>query len=153
DDGEFFGTPRFGAPDLEILSTYPESIARANGELNPDGTPNTPYVVRSCKGSTCAYYQYLEGTSMAAPHAVGVAALIISKFGHIDHVHKNQLAADPHFVGELLEGTATKNACPTPATFVYPGLGPDFNATCEGTATYNGFYGAGIIDAVAAVRG
>ena len=46
--------------------------------------PNTPFVVRDCQGGTCAYYQYLQGTSMASPHAVGVAALIISQFGKRD---------------------------------------------------------------------
>jgi subtilisin family serine protease len=152
---EFYGTPRYGAPDLAVLSAYPKSLAVANGELNPDGTPNTPYVVRSCKGTVCAYYQYLQGTSMAAPHAVGVAALIISRFGHVDHVHPGQLAADPHLVDELLESTAADHPCPTPATLHYPDpdLGPEYDATCDGTTKYNGFYGAGIVDALAAVRG
>jgi subtilisin family serine protease len=34
----------------EILAAYPKSLAQARGELNPDGTPNVPYVVRDCRG-------------------------------------------------------------------------------------------------------
>ena len=35
----------------------------------------------TARGGTCAYYQYLQGTSMASPHATGVAALIVGKYG------------------------------------------------------------------------
>ncbi len=69
-----------GIPNL-ILAAYPENVAREFGEIEPDGTPNTPFVVRDCGGGTCAYYQYIQGTSMASPHAVGVAALIVSEYG------------------------------------------------------------------------
>ncbi|NED50341.1 S8 family serine peptidase, partial [Micromonospora aurantiaca] len=63
-----------------IWAAYPERLAKARGELNADGTPNVPYIIRSCKGDDCAYYQSIQGTSMASPHAVGVAALIVSKY-------------------------------------------------------------------------
>jgi lantibiotic leader peptide-processing serine protease len=74
------GGDTFDTPDNKrdvtraVLAAYPKALAQANGQLNPDGTPNVPNVVRSCKGSVCAYYQYLQGTSMASPHAAGVAA-------------------------------------------------------------------------------
>jgi subtilisin family serine protease len=45
---------------------------------------NAPFILQDCKGSTCGYYQYLQGTSMAAPHATGVAALIVSAHGRHD---------------------------------------------------------------------
>src|SRR5690606_32813728 len=50
-----------------VLAAYPRSIAEERGELDPDGTPNVDHVVRDCRGGTCAYYQYLQGTSMASP--------------------------------------------------------------------------------------
>jgi lantibiotic leader peptide-processing serine protease len=59
------------------LSTMPRALAEAALEQNPDN----PMILRDCKGATCGYYQYLQGTSMASPHATGVAALIVSTHG------------------------------------------------------------------------
>jgi subtilisin family serine protease len=143
----------------EILAAYPKSLATARGELNPDGTPNVPYVVRSCKGSTCAYYQYLQGTSMASPHATGVVALIVSRYGQRDRAHGG-LTLSPDRAEAILEGTATEHACPTPRAYTYTRqvLQSDgtyktviTTHTCEGSKNRNGFYGYGIIDALAAV--
>jgi subtilisin family serine protease len=142
-----------------VLAAYPKALAIANGQLNPDGTPNVPNVVRSCKGSVCGYYQYLQGTSMASPHAVGVAALIVSQFGHRDTVHGG-LTLNPDVTQEILQGTATEHACPTPRAFTYTRLvlQPDGSFqtvtdthTCAGPKSSNGFYGAGIVDALHAV--
>jgi lantibiotic leader peptide-processing serine protease len=142
-----------------VLAAYPESLARARGELNPDGTPNVPGVVRSCRGSDCAYYQYLQGTSMASPHAVGVAALVVSRFGRPDAAHGG-LTLSPDTVQAVLQGTATDHACPTPRDFTYTRLvrQPDGSFqtvttthTCEGRTGSNGFYGRGIVDALHAV--
>jgi lantibiotic leader peptide-processing serine protease len=142
-----------------ILAAYPEALARARGELNPDGTPNVPNVVRSCEGSVCAHYQYLQGTSMASPHAAGVAALIVSRFGHRDRANGG-LTLDSDLTGAVLRQTATERACPTPRDFTYTRLvqQPDGSFqtvtathTCEGSKSRNGFYGAGIVDALRAV--
>ncbi|HZE33834.1 MAG TPA: S8 family serine peptidase [Actinoallomurus sp.] len=141
-----------------ILAAYPKSLAMARGELNPDGTPNVPYVVRSCKGSTCGYYQYLQGTSMASPHATGVVALIVSRYGSRDR--SGGLTLSPARAQSILEGTAREHACPSPRAFTYTRqvLQPDgtyqtvtATHTCEGSKSRNGFYGHGIIDALGAV--
>ncbi len=152
---DFAGTPQNRQVTNLVLSAYPESVAIANGDLNPDGSPNTPFVVRDCQGATCAYYQYLQGTSMASPHAVGVAALIVSQWGRSDAI--GQRAMDPSRVERLLTLTAKDHACPKPALLDYTIPGRDrpaeYNATCTGNASFNSIWGDGIIDARAAVRG
>jgi len=138
-----------------VLAAYPASLAELNGDLNPDGTPNSPFVVRDCSGGTCAYYQYLQGTSMAAPHAVGVAALIVSRFGHTDKKNGG-LGLAPASTREHLFSTATAQACPKPRLFEYTrillsGAVVHAQAFCAGPKQDNGFYGHGIVNAYAAV--
>ncbi|GAA4510707.1 S8 family serine peptidase [Actinoallomurus oryzae] len=158
--GDSYDTPD-GKADVTkaILAAYPKSLAEQRGELNPDGTPNVPYVVRSCKGSTCGYYQYLQGTSMASPHATGVVALIVSRYGQRDRVHGG-LTLSPDRAKAILEGTATEHPCPTPRAYTYTryvlqsdGTYQKVTAThtCEGGKERNGFYGHGVIDALGAV--
>ena len=48
---DYFGLPQNRRPEEEALQ-------------NP---AKVPFILKDCKGSTCAYYQYLQGTSMAAP--------------------------------------------------------------------------------------
>ena len=140
-----------------MLAAYPQNVAEANGDLNPDGTPNNDFVVRDCQGSTCAYYQYLQGTSMASPHAVGVAALIVSQYGHTDLAHGG-LTLAPATTEKILKRTAVDHACPQPRTFTWVRHRPDgtvatSTATCTGPASKNGFYGNGIVNAYTAVTG
>jgi lantibiotic leader peptide-processing serine protease len=151
DRRDFFGTSRYNTPANTVLAPYPKSLAIANGELNPDGTPNTPFVLADCSQGECAYYQYLQGTSMASPHAVGVAALVVASRGKRDRAHGG-LALSPDVVERVLKRTAQDHACPDPPVFTYPDpdLTPDFTAICEGTTENNGFYGEGIVDAFAA---
>lgn len=137
------------------LSAYPKALAVANGEIDANGEPTVDYVVKDCKGNTCAYYQYLQGTSMASPRAAGVAALIVSKYGIRDWRGGKTML--PDLVEAVLKGTATKTPCPTPPAYTYTRILPSGQTvtathTCEGSFFSNGFYGKGIVDALRAVR-
>ena len=68
-------------PDA-ILAPYPEALARAAGDDRPATAARRRRTSsRDCQNTVCAYYQYLQGTSMASPHAVGVAALAVAQYG------------------------------------------------------------------------
>jgi lantibiotic leader peptide-processing serine protease len=136
--------PPDAQPQKQVLSTYPEAVLRRANLIDENGEPRSASVVRSCKGDTCAYYRYLQGTSMASPHAAGVAALAVSRLGQ---KRRGELGLDPRVTEFVLRGTATDTACPEPRTFVYPGFPAAYTATCEGTPDNNGFYGDGIVDA------
>ncbi|MFD6422469.1 S8 family serine peptidase [Streptomyces sp. NPDC060198] len=84
-------------------------------------------------------YNYKAGTSMATPHVVGVVALIKSR-----HPHASAAA-----VKALLALEADATACGAPYDIDSDGT---VDAVCEGGKAYNGFYGAGNVDALDAVR-
>jgi len=149
------GTKYFRSPENMILAAYPKNVARANGEITKGGgVPNNPFVLRDCAkaGGPCAYYQYIQGTSMAAPHATGVVALIVSKFGTADAVNGG-LTMSPAAAEARLYDSAVAHACPPGGVQSYTDVGRDesFTATCEGTTEFNGFYGHGIVNALNAV--
>ncbi|ONI77730.1 serine protease [Actinosynnema sp. ALI-1.44] len=151
---DYFGTPWYNSLDNMILSTYPQNVlvtegfVDAAGNVTPDGV--AVGVVKLDRPG--AYYRPLQGTSMAAPHAAGVAALIVSQFGKFRGGH---VALDPSKVRRVLENTATKTPCPTPRTVDYTQISrpADWTATCEGDLNFNGFYGHGQIDAYQALVG
>jgi len=147
---EYFGTPDYATPANLILAPYPEAVGRANGDIDENGDVTTNFVVKDCTTGPCSYYQYLQGTSMASPHAVGVAALLVARFGH---GFGAGFGLSPIFTEALLYRTANPTACPDPATFVYPGLNPIYTATCTGTPALNGFFGHGEVNALNAVLG
>lgn len=80
---------------------------------------------------------YLNGTSMASPHAAGVAALIIQQ-----HPNWSQGA-----VAAALERTAT----PQPYPADWAPLGPDDQRVkCYGGNRHTSFFGHGVVSAAAA---
>jgi subtilisin family serine protease len=83
---------------------------------------------------------YKQGTSMAGPHAVGVAALALS-------AHPGM---QPGALASWLERTADALACPSGVYNPVPLL-QGFEATCSG-GNRNGFYGAGEVNAYNAVQ-
>ncbi|MFF9621119.1 S8 family serine peptidase [Streptomyces griseosporeus] len=84
-------------------------------------------------------YGFLQGTSMASPHAAGVAALLKSTHPW----------ASPQALQALLKAQADNPGCP--ASYDQDGDGTQ-DATCEGGPRVNGFYGFGIVNALRAVQ-
>jgi lantibiotic leader peptide-processing serine protease len=86
-----------------------------------------------------AVYAWVQGTSMASPHAAGVAALI--------------RAAHPTMsvgaVQATLQRTAMPKDCPTAAE-MDPLSGTLGEQTCTGGPGHTNFYGKGLVDALAA---
>ncbi len=157
DRRDFFGTPQYNTPGTRILSSYPAELAKEEHLISGNFKSLDPLAVVDCNGprsaANCGVYMYLQGTSMASPHAVGVAALIISQFGSGSGA---AFGLSPATVERILRRTATNTRCPAQNPFVYPDLvGADpnvpFEATCEGTKQFNGFYGDGIVNALSAV--
>ncbi|HUR73298.1 MAG TPA: S8 family serine peptidase [Sporichthya sp.] len=144
---DYAGTPQGSQPENGILSAFPRALAiksgaaDANGQVTERGVSTG--VQMACKGTVCGFYQYLQGTSMAAPHATGVVALIISAYGHGAGA---AFGLAPAKVRAVLEGTARGMPCPDPFA-AYAA----YQAACAGGPSFNTFYGHGSVDALAAV--
>jgi subtilisin family serine protease len=152
---DYLGTPQNRRNENLILAAYPMNVGIAEGTIDEStGEPTTTAVVKDCAGNgVCAYYQWIQGTSMASPHAVGVVALIVSQYGTNDGKHKGGLTLAPGKVEQKLFSSATAHACPAGGVYDYRPHGRTWVNACEGTTEFNGFYGHGIVDALAAVTG
>lgn len=92
----------------------------------PGGDANKGFQIYSTVTNASGRYGYMQGTSMACPHVVGVAALIVSHYG------------GPGFTRDQMVNILLNTANPV----VY-----DYNPS------YNGMLGSGLVDAGAAVAG
>jgi lantibiotic leader peptide-processing serine protease len=115
------------APNGRVLSTWPASLINKCVRKVFDGT---------------ATYCYLQGTSMASPHAAGVAALLESVTG----MTGGALAA-------ALQQATNPIPCPsdTSAYAFFPALDGGAAQVCQGGVGHNSWYGSGEVDALKAV--
>ena len=120
------------APNGRVLSTWPASLLTV-----------TCLPARRLVDASGATYCYQQGTSMASPHVVGVAALIVSQFGHMA----------PAALRTMLINSADALPCP-PDTSIYdffPAVDNGAPQECTGGPAYNSFNGHGQVNALAAI--
>jgi subtilisin family serine protease len=139
-DSVFGITPE--AVNGRVLSTYPAEAPCLRRHEDP--------------GIPAGAYCYLQGTSMAAPHAAGVAALIISRFGDLDNPQNGKMR--PGSVAASLQQTSDAQPCPTVlptgyAAFTRPAPAGQEGAPqeCQGGPGHNAWYGDGQVNALRAV--
>ena len=116
------------AANGRVLSTYPAELPCTRKVVDADAT-----------------YCYLQGTSMSSPHVAGVAALVVSRFGHLS----------PGRVAAFIGKTADPVPCPTPTELAlyapFPSVSNGAAQVCQGVAGSNSWYGKGQVNALSAV--
>jgi lantibiotic leader peptide-processing serine protease len=126
----------YGSGVIQVVAPGGDSILQRTAEA-PNGR-----VLSTVPGGAWAFAQ---GTSMAAPHVTGVAALIESRYGPLA---RGRMTA-------MLTQTADSIACPDAATLALYGPFPqDSNGepqSCTGGAGYNSWYGHGEVNALSAI--
>jgi subtilisin family serine protease len=129
--GSRFQTPTFDSARGRVLAPYSSTASDLEDEAALGRLVQDP--------SSGAYWAWLNGTSMAAPHAVGVLALI--------RAQRPDMPVGAAVA--LLKQTATKMPCPG---VLDPGV--EFFAapvqTCSGGIGSNSFFGSGLINALGA---
>jgi lantibiotic leader peptide-processing serine protease len=133
-----------------VLSTWPNTLPCSRSVQEPPTPP----------GIGATTYCYLQGTSMASPHAAGLAALIISRYGDLKSPQNGKLR--PGQVESIMQQTADPQPCPTELPLANGGSlnGLPYSIVtqtsgapqeCQGGPGHNSWYGSGRIDAFNAV--
>jgi subtilisin family serine protease len=131
--GSRFQTPTFDSSRGRVLAPYSATASDLALEASLGRLVQDP--------NNGAYWAWLNGTSMAAPHAAGVVALIRSQ-------HPGLPVGS---VVAILKEVATKMACPG---VLDPGV-EFFGAPvqfCSGGIGGNNFFGAGLVNALSAAN-
>lgn len=128
---ESFSSGAFSSATGTIAAFSSRGPVTADGSDRPKPDVSAPGVsIRSATSSGDTSFSTMSGTSMAAPHVAGVAALVLS--------------AVPALAGNVaaLETRISQAAVPVPLT-----------NTCSSDGSPNNVYGAGRLDALCAVHG
>src|SRR5712664_2797966 len=129
-DGDSILQKTSAAPNGRVLSTWPAALITS-----------CPRTRRVFDGN--ATYCYAQGTSMASPHVVGVAALVMNQFGLM---MRGKVQA-------VITQTADPMACPPDFSIYsfFPAVDNGAPQVCRGGVGYNSFNGHGQANAFSAV--
>jgi subtilisin family serine protease len=131
--GDYFAAS--GSVQDAILAAMP-----ADSSIFQQLDPLNQFFPGLTTGDGGATYAWINGTSMAAPHVTGVAALIIEQ-------HPNW---SPSAVAAALRRSATPMACPP--DWQPLGAGDERDRCRGGSHGHTSFFGAGLVDAVTATH-
>ena len=140
------GVVTVSAVGTERLKSYYSSYGQGVVDVAAPGgdtrqpNPAVSTISHAVLSSVVGGWGYSQGTSMASPHAAGVAALALS-------AHPGM---QPAALAAFLERTAESLPCPEGVYNPRPGL-DQYLAECIG-GSRNGFYGAGEVNAHNAVK-
>jgi subtilisin family serine protease len=140
------GVVTVSAVGTERLKSYYSSYGQGVVDVTAPGgdtrqpNPAVSTISHAVLSSVVGGWGYSQGTSMASPHAAGVAALALSAHPGLS----------PGALASILERTAESLPCPEGVYNPRPGL-DIYLAECTG-GSRNGFYGAGEVNAYNAVK-